>query len=399
MVNWDRVQELRRKGWDWADIAADPKVDFHPDASAGSPARARRALYHRTGRKVETAEATAAAPKGPRKEEAERRWTLTRITYLLAPAVGIWFLLAYVAPSPVGILVPAIPYLALVFAAVAVILVYVLYRHTEGRRWSAPLRKAVVYGVVLGLVVAGGIGLVGALIFGCPYLPPASSLTPTGGSGWNTGPLPAWQTNGAPVTFFYGATWCPYCSASSWTIYKALTEYGTVTGVSLYHSYIGNGEPYPGTPEIVLSNAQLSSKNGHGPAVDFQVTEYNGGVDGTYAATATCTQQAYVSSYASGIPFLVVNGQYIHLGTLIDPQALAPWNYSNSGNTLSGASSVQSSVVSESGTPWSIVQDQAWWIMAFIAKSIGTPVATLASEYGWSASTTANVENYTASLS
>jgi hypothetical protein len=396
MVNWDRVQELRRKGWDWADIAADPKVDFHPDASAGSPARALRALYHRTGRKVEAAGVVAEASKKPRKEETERRWTLTRIMYLVAPAVGIWFLLAFVAPSPVGILVPAIPYLALVFAAVAVILVYVLYRHTEGPRWSSPLRKSVVYGVVIGLVVAGGIGLVGALIFGCPYLPPASSLSSTGGTGWNTGPLPAWQTNGAPVVFFYGATWCPYCSASSWAIYKALSEYGTVSGASLFHSSLT--DVYPGTPEVILSGVSLSPKNGHGPAIDFQASEDTSNVDGTYPGTASCTQQAYVSSYASGIPFLVVNGQYVHLGTLVDPQSLAPWNYSNSGNSLSGASSVQSAVASESGTPWTFIQDQAWWTMAFIAKAVGTPVSTLASEYGWSARTTSNVENDTASL-
>jgi hypothetical protein len=393
MVNWDRVQELHRKGWDWADIAADPKVDFHPDASAGSPSRALRALYHRTGRKVEVAEAAAAESRRPRKEEAERRWTLPRILYLVVPAVGLWFLLAFVAPSPVGILVPAIPYLALVFAGVAIVLLYVLYRHTEGPRWSPALRKTVVYGVVLGIVVAGGIGLVGTLIFGCPYLPPASSLSGAGGPGWNTGALPAWASNGAPVVFFYGATWCPYCSASSWAIYKALSEYGTVSGASLYHSSLT--DIYPGTPEVILAGVSLGTKNGHGPGVDFQAAEDTTNVDGSYPGTSSCTQQAYVSSYAGGIPFLVVNGQYVHLGTLIDPANLASWNWSNSGNSLSGASTVQSSVASESGAPWTVVQDQAWWTMAYIARAIGTPVPTLASEYGWSASTTANVENDT----
>jgi hypothetical protein len=33
MVDWDRVEQLRSKGWDWERIAADPKVGFHPEAS------------------------------------------------------------------------------------------------------------------------------------------------------------------------------------------------------------------------------------------------------------------------------------------------------------------------------------------------------------------------------
>jgi hypothetical protein len=396
MVDWDRVQELRSKGWDWADIAADPKVDFHPDASAGSPARALRALYHRTGRRVQPAVGTAPASKRAQKDERERRWTLTRVGFLLVPTVGLWFALAFVAPSPVGILVPAVPYLALVFAGVAVILLYALWRHTEGPRWSSALRRTVVYGAVLGIVMAGTIGLAGSLLFGCPYLPPASSLTGTGGSGWQTGALPAWQTAGKPVVFFYGSTWCPYCSASSWAIWKALNGYGTVSGALLSHSSLT--DVYPGTPEVILASATLGSRNGHGAALDFQAAEDTSGVDGTYPGTASCYQQAYVSSYATGIPFLVVNGQYVHVGTLIDPSNLEPWNWSNSGNSLSGATTVQNSVSGGSGQPWAYVQDQAWWIMAFLAKAIGTPVPTLASEYGWSAQTTSNVQNYTASL-
>jgi hypothetical protein len=388
MVDWDRVQQLRSQGRDWAEIAADPKVDFHPDASAGSPGRALRAMYHRTRRRG-TPTATAPVSKRVERERLEQKWTLARLGYLLVPVVGLWLALAFVAPSPVGLLVPWFPYLALVFAGVVLILLYALLRRT-GARWSAVYRRTVVAGVVVGLVFAGGVGLAGALIFGCPYLPPSSSLSTYGGSGWSAVPASSWQGGGAPVVFFYGATWCPYCSASSWAIYKALSEFATVSNTPLSHSYIGNGEPYPGTPEVVLAAATLGPRNGHGPAIDFQVAEYNGGVDGTLPTTASCYQSAYVTAYATGIPFVVINGQVLHLGTLIDPQDLSTWNYATAGT--SGPTTVMNSITSESGAPWSVVQGQAWWMMAYIAKYLGWTTTTIStyggsSYYGWSSAT------------
>ena len=401
MVDWDRVEELRSKGWDWKAIAADPKVQFHPDASAGEPGRALRALYHRSGRRERHAVEENRRPRRLSKEETERRWTLTRVGYLAVPLVGVWFGLAFVAPSPVGLLVPAIPYLALGLAAVAFVLIYALWRRTEGRRWTTVYRTTVIGGVVLGLVVSGGIGLAYSLIFGCPYLPPASSLTADGGSGWSTGPLPSWTSGGSPVVFFYGATWCPYCSASSWAIYKALSGYGTVSNTPLNHSSLS--DIYKGTPEIVLANAQLSSKNGHGPAVAFEAAEDTSGTEGNLPGTASCVQQAYVSAYATGIPFLVIGGTWVHQGTLIDPAGLGPWAYPNM--STNGPSQVKTSVDTESavtgGNPWLVIQNQAWWIMAYIAKDLGytsTSVSTLSGEYGWSSTTLSNVQSDLRSL-
>ena len=44
MVDWDRVEELRGKGWGWDRIADDEDVGFHPEASVTEPGRALRAL-------------------------------------------------------------------------------------------------------------------------------------------------------------------------------------------------------------------------------------------------------------------------------------------------------------------------------------------------------------------
>jgi thiol-disulfide isomerase/thioredoxin len=385
MVDWDRVDELRSNGESWTEIAADPKVGFHPEASAGDPGRALRALYHR--QKARRArQGPAPAPKKRPAKELEKRWTLLRVGYLAVPLVAVWFALAYVAPSPVGLLVPAIPYLGLALAAVAFLLIYALWR-TRERRWTPILRSAVVGGVVLGLVFAGLVGLVGALVFGCPYLPPASAVGSEPGGWHGGGGLPNWQSDGKPVVYFFGATWCPYCSASSWAVLKALTEYGSVSGVST--SYSSNTDVYPATPEAVLSNVQQT-----GSPVAFQVSEYTGSVDGQAPATSSCYQLAYVTAYSGGsIPFLVIGGKYVHGGTsLVDPANLTNWNYASD---HSGAPTVKADVLGETGQPWFVVQDQAWWVMGYIARCLGVDsasgVTALGNTYGWSAADKAAV--------
>lgn len=392
MVDWDRVEQLRSKGWDWDRIAADPKVGFHPEASVQDAGRALRGLYHRqksrAGRKG--TESPIIRPSKEAQEATERKWTFARIGYLATPIFGIWFVLAYVAPSPVGILVPAIPWLAIGLALAAFLLVFGLLR-TPGKRWNSMFRTTLLVGIVVGLFVSGLVGVTGYLAFGCPYLPPVSSLTGLPGPGWAKAGVGAWQEGGQPVLYFYGASWCPFCSASSWAIYKALTEFGTVSGTTLGFSSLT--DTAAGTPEIVLANANIASKT-----ISLRVTEDTSGVDGTFPGTTDCFEQAYVGAYSGGsIPFLVINGQYVHGGSsIIDPTLLASYTYSATGGT--GASTVLQQVQQENGTAWSVISTQAWWIMAFLAKSSGSSVATLASEYGWSSTTKSEVSGFVGQL-
>lgn len=381
MVDWDRVRELRAAGSDWDEIAADPKVGYRPDASVTEPGPALRALYHRE-RARQARQGPVPAPKKRSAGERAASWSVIRAFYLIVPVVAIWFLLAFAAPSPVGLLVPAVPWLGLALAIVVVVLVYLLWRTPE-RRWSAIFRSTVIGGVVLGLIFAGMVGLVGALVFGCPYLPPPSAVGPAPATGWH-GPsgLPAWSEGGKPVLYYFGATWCPYCSASSWAIWKALISFGTLSGASL--GYSSSSDVYPTTPEVNLANASLGSSS-----ISMQVSEYAGGVDGVAPSTSNCYQLAYVTAYSGGsIPFLVVGGKYVHGGsTLISPTTLTNFtkqNYGPSGNII-----VKNSVFNETGVPWSAVQYQAWWIMAFLAKCSGLTVAqlsTMGSQH-WSTAT------------
>ncbi|HTP56619.1 MAG TPA: DUF929 family protein [Thermoplasmata archaeon] len=385
MVDWDRVDELRQNGEGWSEIAADAKVGFHPDASAGDPGRALRALYHRQRSRRER-QGPAPVVKKRIGKEAERRWTLVRVGYLLVTAIGLWFLLAYVAPSPVGILVPAFPWLGLVLAGVAFLLIYALWK-TREPRWSALFRSTVVVGVVLGLVFAGMVGLVGALVFGCPYLPPATAVGGVANAtNWHGGnQLPAWQQNGKPVVYFFGAVWCPYCSASSWVIWKALSEYGTVSGAHTAYSY-GHPEPDAQTPEMVLAHAQVASSH-----VTFQVSEYDGPADQVGPTPSGCIQLAYVTAYSGGsIPFVVIGGKYVHgQTTLIDPTLLK--NYEGT-----GAKTVMGDLINETGAPWHDMADQTFWVMAMIAKCAGLSASSLPGT--WNTATKTAVSNDLAQL-
>jgi glutaredoxin len=393
MVDWDQVDRLREKGWDWKRIARDPKVGFHADSGVTDEGRALRALYYQRRSRQER----KPSPKGSKRvaeEEAKKSsWTMARIGYLVTPLLGIWFIVAYVAPSPVGLILPAIPWLALGLAVAAFILAFGLWR-AKGSRWSTLYRKTLTYGAVTGLVLVGVVAATAILLFGCPYLPPSASLATQSASGqpnsdstldippWTSGTMHPWQDGGKPVLYFYGASWCPYCSAASWAIYKALIEFGSLSGE--YTSYSSSTDYAPGTPEMVLASASLSSST-----IAFEVSEYTGGVDGTFPGTSDCYQSAYVAAYSSSsIPFLVINGQYIHGGAqLIAPTLLSSY-------TNSGATTVQGQVVSEetsSGSAWNVVQFQAWWIMAFLAKSTGESVSQLSTQYGWSTATTSAV--------
>lgn len=357
MVDWNRVEELHKKGLSWEDIATDPKVGFHPDQSVTQAGPALRRLYYRRQSRAQRQPQEAPSPKKA-DAKTERRWSLARVGYLLVPLAAIWFVVAYFVPSPVGLILAAIPYIAIILAVAVFLLAFGLLRATQ--RWSRVFRTTVIMGVVLGLVFVGLISVVG-ILSGCPVLPPASSGKTEPAPGWISISVSPWQQSGLPVLYFYAATWCPYCSASSWAIWKALTGFGTVTGTYVMYSREDS------IPEIVLANAHINSNY-----VAYQSSEDQSNATGTFPGTANCVQQAYVSAYSgSAIPFAVINGQYVHGGSsLIQPGDL-------SGYTVQ---QMQSQVGGASGSAWSVVQGQTWWMMAFVAKSNGATPSNLASQ-------------------
>ncbi|MCI4357497.1 MAG: DUF929 domain-containing protein [Thermoplasmata archaeon] len=359
MVEWDLVDRRRAKGWDWDRIAEDPKVGFHAEEGAGDPGRALRALYYARRSKTRKTSGDSERPDHSGTNGApERGYSLLALGgYVAVPLVGIWFLLALVYPSPVGVYLAAIPWVGLILAAAALLLAFGLLRSVE--RWNRAMRSALVVGIILGFVVSGV--LAGVAVFqGCPVLKAASTQEP---GGWVKAPNAEWTENGVPVFFFYGSIACPYCSASSWAMVGALNATGTLSGTYYGHSD-SNPNDIPNTPEVVLATATLVSQY-----VALHVDESTDPQVITPPATPSCIDQAYVSAYDStgGIPFVVLGGIYIHTNTLVDPLQLRTTPGDASSNPLT-PQQVQGEINAQSGAAWVAISPQMYLMEALLVK-------------------------------
>ncbi len=384
MVDWDLVDKRRAKGWDWERVAADPKVGFTADPSAGEPGRALRSLYYqRRSRSQRTGDDSKAGGAGPEAPSPER--TFGRIAlagYVLVPLVGAWFVIALAIPSPVGAYVPAIPYLAFLLAIAGIVLAYGLLRSQE--RWNRSFRNAAISGLVVGVVIAGAFGGI-ALLSGCPTLTSnttsvAATAVGSGPSGsnpglWEHASNSEWTSNGVPMLFFYGSIACPYCSASSWAMATALRAFpsSTLGGWAYGHSD-NNPDDIPDTPEIILANAYESS-----PYVGLHVDESTNDAVISAPSTPSCTDSSYVSTYDStgSIPFVVIGGQYIHVGTLVDPTALRTTPGDASSSPLN-ATQVQDEINAQNGTAWEYISPEVYVIEALICHLNGNQPTSIA---------------------
>jgi hypothetical protein len=177
-------------------------------------------------------------------------------------------------------------------------------------------RKSVAVGVVVGIVLVGtSAGL--QYLEGIPNLNPVTS--PAGVSGWQLAQNPLWKTDGrTPVFFFYGSEACPFCAASSWAFFVALSKFGSLMGYGYTYSSPSDSAG-PNTPEVALSGSSLQS--GY---ISWDVREDPYNLSISYPSVSP-TENAYVRTYNSGlgIPFVVIGGKYIHGGTFVNPQTLS----------------------------------------------------------------------------
>lgn len=194
-----------------------------------------------------------------------------------------------------------------------------------------------------------------------PSVDATASVTLPGG--WETVNQPVWTQGSLPVFFFYGASWCPYCSASSWSVYAALSAFGNFSG-SFTLGYSSTSDVYPATPEILLGGVSYSSS-----WVALQWNE-------TFPTLTNSTGVFYFNTYGgNSIPFAVIDGQYVNAnGTLVDPAGLVPWE-------ATGASTVLSEVNSRNGSAWNVIASQTFLIEALLVVANGGngPAAVLSS--------------------
>jgi len=351
MVDWDAVERLRSKGWDWDRIAADPKVGFHAEEAAGEPGRALRALYYQRRSKSQRRPSKPEGGGGKASDmDLKPPWTLARVGWILVPLAAIWFVAAYLSPSPVGTYFPAIPYVGLILAGSGFILAFGLLRTDE--RWSRVMRTSAIVGIVLGLVVVGSFTLVSTLNM-CPSLQPISGSEP---QGWEKA-SGSWTANGQPVFFFAGSIACPYCGASSWAMYYALAAFGTWSGTTLGHSNPGDIAAN-GIPEVQFPGASYTSQY-----ISVDILEGDVDTQISVPTASSCVEQAYISAYdtSGSIPFNVINGQYVHVGTLVDPTSIESYT----------PQEVNGQILNQSAPAWGAVSPAMYMIEAYLVKADG----------------------------
>jgi hypothetical protein len=370
MVDWDQVERLRSKGWDWSRISEDERVGFAADASGGDAGRQLRTLYYQRRSKAQRRGDDKPNRPGGTPEGRPKPPILLRIGYVLVPLFGLWTLLAFVFPSLTGLFVPYL-YLLLALIVVTLVLLYALFQAPV--KWERALRAPLIFGVVLGLVAAGSITVV-ALSEGCPNLSGVGGTSePNGWAKYNNA---HWQENGLPVFFFYGSIACPYCSASSWAMTIALQQFGSLSGQTLGHSAISDNPS--NIPEVDLSSARLQSQ-----FISLNVAEATDDTHVTVPSLGSCQTQAFVSTYSGGsIPFVVIDGRYVHASSsMVDPTLLQ-----TNGISMT-PTQVQDQIVNQSGPAWNAVAPAAFTMMAIMLKvSEGMP--------GYSALESKVVANY-----
>lgn len=357
MVDWETVERLRSKGWDWERIASDPRAGFQADAAAGDPGRALKALYYQRRSKVARHAPAAGKAGRPGERTGRSPWTLVRIGFLGTPFLAVWFVLAYLSPSPIGVYLSAFPYLAVALAVSAAALAFGLLRTSE--RWNATFRTGAIVGAVLGLVVAGVFGLA-AVAGGCPTLTFSTQGEPLG---WEKAANSPWSADGVPVVYYMGAAWCPFCSAGSWAIKYSLEQLGSLSGYVYDHS--SSTDVYPNTPAVVFTSSSY-----HSAYAAFVVDEVTSDTGQTFPTPTGCVARAYVSAYSSGIPFVVIDGQYIHKDQIVDPQALQ-------GLT---AIQVEDQIANHSGPAWNAVSPAAYMMLALLVKANHGQPASVAAD-------------------
>lgn len=140
----------------------------------------------------------------------------------------------------------------------------------------------------------------------------------------------------APTVLYVGAEYCPYCASERWSLVSALSRFGSFE--SLHFSASSSKDVYPKTPTFTFHEGAFRSD-----VLSFQAVEMQGrepGVNGRYTQleTMTSTQDVLFRKYnappympergAGGIPFLLIGGKYMWVGSGVQPSLLAGKDWS-----------------------------------------------------------------------
>ncbi len=281
---------------------------------------------------------------------------LARIGVLVTVAGVVWFVLALLFPTPVGVIVPAVPTVLILCLVGVALLVggWVL--------GSAAIQRSGVKFAVVGLVVGLALAGISAELAAQAGVPSLSKQTTSAPGNWLKAPNTLWTINGRPVIFYYGSAGCPYCAASSWAVQGALQAFGSLSGETYITSSPNEADPsIRSIPGVDFVGASFSSSY---LSLDVVAGNDNQVIS---APTPPPVENAYVLTYdtqygSATFPFYVVGGIYLRTGALVDPTI-----FSSTG--VMSPSAVLQALQSQSGAVYTAVHQAQIYLEAYLAKA------------------------------
>jgi thiol-disulfide isomerase/thioredoxin len=128
---------------------------------------------------------------------------------------------------------------------------------------------------------------------------------------------PLKQSSGKPLIFFMGAGFCPYCASERWAIVRALYNFGSWQGL-IETTSAEHDEKYLSIATLDFSRAKYTSDY-----VDFIGRETAGR---NFEPLQELTEKDYeiIDTFNPDqiIPFLLIDGQFMQVGSGYSPQLL-----------------------------------------------------------------------------
>lgn len=166
---------------------------------------------------------------------------------------------------------------------------------------------------------------------------------------------PLKQSSGKPLIFFMGAGFCPYCASERWAIVRALSNFGSWQGL-VGTTSAEHDEKYLSIATLDFSKAKYTSDY-----VDFIGRET---VDKNFEPLQELTEKDYeiIDTFNPDqiIPFLLIDGQFMQVGSGYSPQFLEGMDHAK----------VMTEIENYASPLGNAIKTETDNITAFICKSI-----------------------------
>jgi hypothetical protein len=167
---------------------------------------------------------------------------------------------------------------------------------------------------------------------------------------------PLKQSSGKPLIFFMGASFCPYCASERWAIVRALYNFGSWQGL-IETTSAEHDEKYLSIATLDFSRAKYTSDY-----VDFIGRET---ADRNFEPLQELTEKDYeiIDTFNPDqiIPFLLIDGQFMQVGSGYSPQLLEGMDHTK----------VMTEIENSASLLGNAIKTETDNITAFICESIG----------------------------